>query len=142
MQENFTPYNEAIELKKLRYTEPCFSFYSCDNKDKIYYCVDPDDLTLNWDNHSKHDYNNLSYVYRTSAPLYQQVFKWFRDKHNLQSVIESNANHEIHGKKTYSITIFYSFGNCFFDKEGEYNTYEEAELSCVQKLIEILKQKQ
>ena len=47
-----------------------------------------------------------------SAPLYQQAFRWFRDVHDLDFTV---------------INI-------------RYKTYEEAELACLKKLIEIVKQ--
>jgi hypothetical protein len=65
------------------------------------------------------------------APLYQQAFRWFREKYGLKSSI------------SYSML---DDNNWYFqfDKSGiEYGfkTYEEAESECLDKLIEICKTK-
>jgi hypothetical protein len=69
-------------------------------------------------------------VYYVQAPLYQQAFRWFREK------------------KIHSIVQEYAFKNYMFsiddgiNRDVEvigYNTYEEAELECLKKLIEIVK---
>lgn len=138
MEKYFVPLPEAIELKNIGFKEPCFAYYSGANK-KVFYCVDPDDLTLEWVNHSQYDFNNFQHVFRTSAPLYAQAFEWFRKNHKLQSFIESNADHEVKGTDTYSISIFVSFGKGIWDGQGKYNTYEEAELACLEKLIQLAK---
>lgn len=63
-------------------------------------------------------------------PLYQQAFRWFREKYKLLGLpkpygYEIQYNAELH----YWGTII----------EKEANTYEEAELACIKKLIEIAK---
>lgn len=64
--------------------------------------------------------------------LYQQAFRWFREKYKLLGLpkpygYEIQYNAELH----YWGTII----------EKEANTYEEAELACLKKLIEIAKNK-
>ena len=72
--------------------------------------------------------------------LYQQAFRWFREKHTLASQIhpiESSGQfiwqYLIRNLSEY-LTEF-DLENFIFD------TYEEAELACLKKLIEIVKQK-
>ena len=55
----FTPYEEAIELKKLGYNIPSVSGYSYPG----------------------------SYNLLTAAILYQQAFRWFREEHHIYLVI-------------------------------------------------------
>ena len=60
--------------------------------------------------------------YFTSAPTFSQAFRFLREKHNLHYFIDV------------------SDGVWFFDRwsfDG-YKTYEEAELACLRKLIEIV----
>jgi len=57
-------------------------------------------------------------------PLYQQAFRFFREKYNLHSHIEYSKG-------------FYEYW-ILLDVIG-YDTYEEAELACIKKLIEIAK---
>jgi hypothetical protein len=58
-----------------------------------------------------------------SAPTFSQAFRWFREKYNLH------------------FPIAVSDGFWFFERWriGVYKTYEEAELACLIKLIEIVK---
>jgi hypothetical protein len=73
------------------------------------------------------NYNRTDYL--VSAPLYQQAFRWFREKHNLKGGILY-----IGGLKPettwWDIYVV-----------GHYQPYEEAELACLKKLIEIVKNK-
>ncbi len=82
----------------------------------------------------------------SSAPTYSQAFRWFRD--NFESiqfeVVPSHWKHKYTG--------FYHFTAGFLNLEtmemsysvgaGGFKTYEEAELSCLENLIEIVEQKQ
>jgi hypothetical protein len=66
----------------------------------------------------------------TQAILYQQAFRWFRENHN--------CHHTIHLNKKYVGITYSSVVNFSID---EYETYEETELACLKKLIEIVKNK-
>jgi hypothetical protein len=70
-----------------------------------------------------------------SAPLYQQAFRWFREKHGLDYEITSA------GKKGeyHSFVHGYVYGNN--GSSPSVFSYEEAELECLKKLIEIVKEK-
>jgi hypothetical protein len=118
MNKEFIPYEQALELKELGFNEECAAHY-----------LDVNDLELKWK-----IYRNLSF--NTSkclqAPLYQQAFRWFRENHDFFSFIEF-----IGEDRTFEVKI---------DTDDEYlvfhsNTYEEGELTCLKKLIEIFKNK-
>jgi hypothetical protein len=121
MNEEFIPYEQALELKQLGFDEPCFGFYDeslyFPNNENQYgtFCNQPLDAPS------------------CSAPLYQQTFRWFREKHNLKSCIMFRTSME-DNKEYYDWLI-----------KGQevvyrhFNTYEEAELTCLKKLIEIVK---
>ena len=77
-----------------------------------------------------------------SAPTLSQCFKWFREKYNLYPsiniyndkwlcIIKStvSSENEVSGYIVDTIN----------NGHPTFNTYEEAELACLQKLIEILK---
>ena len=64
-------------------------------------------------------------VYGLKAPLYQQAFGWFREKYHLHI----------------PITSFRSKWRMGHTVVKKYETYEEAELACLRKLIEIVKEK-
>ena len=64
------------------------------------------------------------------APLFQQAFRWFREDLTCDSWIRPNL--VIDGPKIYQFLI-----NDKLDDEW-YETYEEAELACLTKLIELV----
>ena len=121
------PYESALKLKELGFDEPCFG--------KFYY----NKLEIGgiWTNN---DFKEEPDIF-ISAPLYQQVFRWFREKYELDSYITPS---QLETKKVYDFYIW------FTNKEGERDlfigmnneyTYEEAELACLLKLIEVVKTK-
>jgi hypothetical protein len=84
------------------------------------------------------------------APLYQQAFRFFREKHGLYHTIcpefyrnGINFNWQIlwylPKEKWSERTI--SGGTMWYGDNGEYPSHEEAELACLNKLIEIVKTK-
>jgi len=122
MNKEFIPHQEALELKELGFNELCLEAY--DKNGMLYHSHKTDKLftALN---------SNLST--QCSAPLYQQAFRWFREKHNLKSCIMFRTSME-DNKEYYDWLI-----------KGQevvyrhFNTYEKAELACLKKLIEIVK---
>jgi len=119
MNKEFIPYEQALELKELGFNELCLFYYTDNESLRIY--------------HQSEIYDDL-----VGAPLYQQAFRWFREKHNIDCYIETKSL--TIGGSTYDYTII-------ADEEEEWDdgkrwrTYEEAELACLKKLIEIAKQK-
>lgn len=73
--------------------------------------------------------------------LFSQAFRWFRDKHNLYHVITiaDLGKYEI-GNTDFQCAI-YSKDPVLITNMDKYNTYEEAKLACLDKLIEIVKNK-
>ncbi len=79
-------------------------------------------------------------------PLKQQVFRWFRDEHQIFASIETDCTsypkfaivingfvgnpRDLTEKEWYWVNIFHS---------DLYRSYEEAESDCIDKLIEIVK---
>lgn len=61
--------------------------------------------------------------------LWQQAFRWFREKHNLIMHIQRHSNKKYLACMGIQVEIL-----C--------DTYEEAELECLKKLIEIVKGKE
>ena len=105
MNSEFIPYEQALALKELGFDEPCLMYY-----DYSWRLVE-------------------SGVYKYKAPLYQQAFRWFREKHNVFSSVNVNYCYKIYNNDE------------LFEESNEHNNYEEAELACLKKLIEIVKVK-
>ena len=125
MNKEFIPYEQALELKELGFDEECMAMYHLKKIDGII----KSELIL------KETNINISDVF-TRTPLYQQAFRWFREKYELVSWVSlgsQNSREYIFGILTDSTFI------------GSYNTnfstHEEAELACLKKLIEIVKNK-
>jgi Lon protease-like protein len=124
MKKEFVPYNESLELKELGFDEPCFTSYN--NKDLVNWWEDAEPV------------KNSELVKRyITAPTFSQAFRWFREKHNLHSCVAPVYEYEISKVIVYWFWI-QGFDN-FEDDDINYKTPEEAELACLQKLIEIVK---
>ena len=72
------------------------------------------------------------------AILYQQAFRWFREKYDLHGCIDLHCSTPIHwfiriDKIDINDYLYHSE-----DDNIQYSTYEEAELACLKKLIEIV----
>lgn len=128
MNKEFIKYEEALTLKELGFDEPCIATYTqktIGKGDRLQFFVQPinanDDFTF------------------VSAPLYQQAFKWFRDKHKYWNYIYPYIHN-----KDWNYHIQYYDSDIMWGEaciKGDFKTYEEAELACLKKLIEIVKEK-
>ncbi len=132
-EKDFVPYEQALELKELGFDEPCFTWYW-------------DDIGmyngLEFGNHNQ----NSNYV---SAPLFQQAFRWFREKYGLKVSFPywngfNKMIPEDLGRDKYEIMIIPANHRTISVRNPKgriwFDTYEEAELACLKKLIEIVKQ--
>jgi hypothetical protein len=116
MNKEFIPHEQALELKELGFKEECAAHY-----------LDVDDLELKWE-----IYRNLSFNTNNclQAPLYQQAFRFFREKYECSYSIGRTNDVVIHIPINNYTTTFVLQKN---------KTYEEAELECLKKLIELVK---
>jgi hypothetical protein len=123
MENEFVSYTQALALKELGFDEPCFALYNRSDKPVI---------AGNTPVHNSKTEDDLIIC----TPLYQQAFRWFREKHNLVfNFISYNIVKP--GEYHWSITW-----NDEAKASGIVKTYEEAEQACLDKLIEICKNKQ
>jgi hypothetical protein len=122
MNKEFIPYEEALALKEIEFDEPCFAMFMRDELKLRCYCH----------NSEFTESHQLIFI---SAPTYSQAFRWFREKYDLDSHISRDYSlREI--PKQYCYTINTEEG---LEESKNFNTYEEAELECLKKLIEIVK---
>ena len=112
IEKEFVPYEQALALKELGFNEPCLASYFHAGK-------------------RLHITEYLNYgEYTTLAPTFSQAFRWFRDKHKLGAIISQfgwGIENEL-GQIVHNIS----------DSENPL-CYEEAEILCLRKLIEIAK---
>ncbi|WGK93830.1 MULTISPECIES: hypothetical protein [Flavobacterium] len=121
MEKEFIPYEQALALKELGFNEYCLGNYR----------LPTNRLITEWEIR-----NTPESCLGISAPTFSQAFRWFRDKHSLftQDFID------LDNKFTKNIVKVLKNGQDFFYLDY-YKTYEEAELECLKKLIEIVKSK-
>jgi hypothetical protein len=154
MEKEFIPYEQALALKELGFDEPCFAYFYHHQEYKILFdnpnqARDYNYIKIDVDSIFDHDKEKVkkgleslgdSVSRLTSVPLYQQAFRWFREKYDLVCII--TFDDDVKGKW---------FGNLYghYETHGKYDfgytelfkTYEEAELECLKKLIKIIKNK-
>ena len=131
MNNEFVSYEIALKLKELGFDEPCLTYYY--------------ELTSNLRTHLAIDVRN-AWTYSgnkklgfTLAPLYQQAFKWIREKHNIDISINTiYSKYNENTIKQYSGVID---TKTMYTNVGFYDNYEEAQLAGLQKMIEIIKNK-
>lgn len=130
MEKEFVPYIQALELKKLGFNEPCLGGYIRFRGSETF--------ELAFYKYRNVDFNATSNIY-VSAPIFSQVFRWFREKYNVYAIILPSYADD----KVVKNRFFYEIadGNKLKQELEYHSSYEEAELACLEKLIEIVKTK-
>ncbi len=137
MTKEFVPYELALKLKQLGFDEPCFANYTVIPEDKIdWFTIPEQGITDKTSFGSSKNYNSKSFEEEgtISSPTYSQAFRWFREKHGMVFNLVGS------GPYYPSIAFILIDGNSDIEL-GEYDNYEEAELACLDKLIEIVESK-
>ena len=128
MRTEFIPYEQALELKEILFNEPCLAKYN--TLDLVFKGCYEDSALV----HVLIEESEICEAH-ILAPTFSQAFRWFREKYGLNYEItyagkkgEYNAfvNDYIYGNNKTSPSVF---------------SYEEAEFACLEKLIELVKQK-
>ena len=137
MENEFVNYNQALALKELGFDEKSLAYWFNETP------LNPEGQCLVY---YRKPYDNVgitSGIIREYgwAPLYQQAFKWFREKYKIEATISCFYN------KRLDIPYEERQYHCYIIRDGvtskgpKYKTYEEAEKACLDKLIEICKTK-
>jgi len=129
MKKDFIPYEQALALKELGFDEPCFGGYYS-NQDNVNLWFFKEAKNSDRDERVREGF--------ATAPTYSQAFRWFREKHNILATVYSNASGYLY---EWSDSVGGTHRG-WSDYEGPndggvWNTYEEAELACLKKLIEL-----
>lgn len=123
MEKHFANYNQSLALKELGFNEECLAYF---NSKGI--------LSTKSDEYELYLINNDKWISPAcSAPLKSQVFEWFRDKHQLFGVVLCDLCWNISGG------VANDYGDAYDWDSERYETYKEAEIACIDKLIEIVK---
>lgn len=117
MVKQFISHEQSLKLKKLGFKEECLGYYDGSGYPMIGFM--------------KHG--------PISAPLWQQAFDFFREKYNFfSSPTEKDNDKTI--EYDWVITKNLGDGKILINFVGYHKTYQEAQLACLDKLIEIVEQ--
>lgn len=125
MQEQFVPYKQALELFKLGFNELSLGWFRTDK----FLCYGRDSSVIGKLG-SSGEYLDFHSEFSCLAPLWQQAFDWFRTQHGLIGNVDYLLN------KWFCYTI-----NDGKDEKTsrrlftEFETYQEAQLECLKRLI-------
>lgn len=121
IEKEFTPYEESLELKELGFDEPCIRQWIWSPLRKTRYLSD-EWLTTT---------GNV-----VKSPIKSQSFRFFREKYGYDVSIKKCRPTE------YKFEITQSFvEDDYYFIDYPFPSYEEAEIECIKKLIEIVKRK-
>jgi len=132
MKKEFIPYEQALELKELGFDkEQYLGWY------ESFYSSGTPHLQTEW----LEEY--LDFDILVPAPLYQQAFRWFREKYGISVSISINWEEGI-GKDSsygkYACSLQHkSYDESIGEFIGVFEKYEKAELKCLKKLIKTVK---
>ena len=114
MEEEFVPYELALRLKELGFDKSTFGGW-----------CHP------FNNHKPYLQLNQEGEYDITAPTFSQAFRWFREKYDINNCISYSRLEDNNW--------YYQYYKSGLD--GGFKTYEEAELACLEKLLEIVETK-
>lgn len=152
MEEQFVPYELALKLKELGFDEKCLGFYYQAIETEWFDFRSGGNVIFNEGNPIILNYSGKiglerDEIYLCKAPLWQQAFDWFREEKELLnhstthlqdigedgSLVESYGYRIMYNKDGYKCDVW--------EKLARFDTYEEARLACLEKLIEIVENK-
>ena len=124
MNKEYVPYEQALEIKELGFDEPCFGFYHINSGYTIGYAFCYSDV-------------ESQPIDGCSAPLYQQAFRFIREKYGYNCFVTSSI---LDG-------TWYYFRENLKDRKKDsdpeltphFETPEEAERICLINVIDIIK---
>jgi hypothetical protein len=142
MEKEFVPYEIALQLKELGFDEPCLKVGN-PNGHIMWKWIEVDGYPPTV------SINDIIQVHYSKVwiqiPTFSQAFRWFRDKHNLLNIIDcyipTPLEWFIRIDKISNDSLDYKMDITEESEDKVYLTYEEAELACIIKLIEIVKTK-
>ena len=136
LDKEFVPYQIALDMKSIGFDKSCLAFSYVKSEfgyiDHEVYLIDylSDDSIV----------KNSEKEYYYARPTFSQAFKFFRDKYGLfhypQSVDEFRQD------VWWEFVVYGKTRNKRHVRCQPAETYEEAELECIKKLIEIVKNKE
>jgi hypothetical protein len=137
LEKEFLPYELALKMKAIGFNEPCVYYVDKNNNSYIYNFQTHPDEFIEWCG-----------VNVIPTPTFSQAFRWFRKKYDWQtSIIPTRDQHRF--EVGYNYWIWNSKNGEEYHTEPKdrpcgdwiFKTNEEAELACLDKLLEIIENK-
>jgi len=148
MKKEFFPYEQSLELKEIGFDEKCFGYhYTLDGKNwKFAYSEEFRRID---------DELNIGPKFMLLSPTFSQAFRWFREKYNIAHSIDWMTRSGGGGEYPSGYIVHFRgingnilnednlivLNNTEFPGYEVFPTYEEVELACLKKLIELVKNK-
>lgn len=133
LEKDFVPYPLALRLKAIGFDKPCIAWYNEDGKFMVLGQENTDFF------HTTFPHPSI-----TQAPTFSQAFRWFREKYEIFGVITSEKDDNYYNTEFFGYSVYKTKVNAPLSigldlKENA--SYEEAELTCLDKLIKIVESK-
>jgi hypothetical protein len=140
MEKEFVPYELALRMNEIAFYEPCFGYWYTEQEE--YKKIDIQLATIDF-LEGEEDY--------ILAPTFSQAFRWFREKHSLFSSILPFQDIEDDIRLCYYYCVI-NLDECKDEdilcnesslgaSDINFSSPAEAELACLEKLIEILEKR-
>jgi hypothetical protein len=117
MKNEFITHEQSVKLKLLSFNDPCIGWMADWNKE-VHLCE-----------HEPSHHHKSS----CNAILKQQFFRWFRENHSIDSWVI--PYYYMDNKKYYYVI---SDSKKDLSDSNEFNSFEEAENACINKLIDLI----
>jgi hypothetical protein len=129
LQKDFLPFELSLKMKQLGFDEPCLAKYI--TSDLVVKGCYKDSHII----HALFEENEICEAH-ILVPTFAQTFRWFREKRGLYGYPFSQSSQT-------NIWFKYFIQQEWKDQitSDSFNTHEEAELACLEKLIEIVENK-
>lgn len=115
MLNEFVPYEIALELKDLGFNEECLACYNQSLNNMFYFFVDSENVSID----------------ELKAPLYQQAFKFLREKLDVFTVIDRYYKD---GWRKHKYTYYIYFGAVKLHT-SMYESFEKCQYDCLKHAI-------
>lgn len=141
MKTLFVPYPQAVEMQGLGFKEPCWRIGNPNGHTMWKWSeVDAEQVTVDAEQVLNTEYGP-NWV---EIPTHQQSFNWFREKYNLcgeiYTVNMGAIDYTFQIRDLYSEDVTHNNFEAYAGGySGTFNTYEAAELACLDTLIQIAK---
>jgi hypothetical protein len=150
MKREFVPYELALRMKEIGFDEPCLAFWDAYNGDTHLFFEQRGNyhwLLRLFNKKPKpileitnHEIEHLEGDCTVLAPTFSQAFRWFREHYRIITEIRFYNNGEEWEETEFTVTInrFEDFATHNTFVKSDIKTYEDAELICLDKLIQIV----